>query len=95
MPLTTVEKTLLFGLLYLGIYLFVIVVAVPIEMYLTNRIKNKIIAFVLTNIIGLILMGCMDIWFFTLGGFKSTYLIFPLFSILALIQPGSDAKGYN
>ncbi len=92
MPPSTAEKILFSVLLYLGIYLFTIILVVPIEIYLTNRIKNKILSFVLTNVIGLILVGCIDIWFFTLGGFMSIYLIFPLFSILTLIRFNSDAK---
>ena len=92
MPPSTAEKILLSVLLYLGIYLFTIISVVPIEIYLTNKIKNKILSFVLINIIGLILMGCIDIWFFTLGGFRSIYLIFPLFSILTLVRFNSYVK---
>lgn len=92
MPPSTAEKVLLSVLLYLGIYLFTIIFVVTIEIYLTHRIKNKILSFVLTNVIGLILVGCIDIWFFTLCGFRSIYLIFPLFSILTLIRFNSDAN---
>ncbi|MGA4515676.1 pilus assembly protein PilB [Solibacillus silvestris] len=89
MPPSTAEKILLAVLLYLGIYLFTIIFVVPIEVYLNNRIKNKILFFVITNVIGLILVWCIDFW---LGGFMSIYLIFPLFSILTLIRFNSDAK---
>lgn len=92
MPPSAAEKILLSVLLYIGIYLFTIIFVVPIEIYLTNKIKNKILSFILTNVIGLILVGCIDIWFFTLGGFMSIYLIFPLFSILTLIRFNSDPK---
>ena len=89
MPPSTAEKIQLAVLLYLGIYLFTIIFVVPIEVYLNNRIKNKILFFVITNVIGLILVWCIDFW---LGGFMSIYLIFPLFSILTLIRFNSDAK---
>lgn len=79
-------------LLYLGIYFFTIIFVVPIVIYLTNRIENKIHSFILINVIGLMLIGCMDIWLFTLFSFKPLYLIFPLFSILTLIRFNSDAK---
>lgn len=92
MPPSTAEKIQLAVLLYLGIYLFTIIFVVPIDIYLTNRIKTKILFFVLTNVIGLFLVWCIDLWFFTLGGFMSVYLIFPLFSILTLIRFNSDAK---
>ncbi|MEK4531546.1 pilus assembly protein PilB [Solibacillus sp. FSL K6-1554] len=92
MPPSTAEKILLAVLLYLGIYLFTIIFVVPIEVYLNNRIKNKILFFVITNVIGLILVWCIDIWFFTLGDFMSIYLIFPLFSILTIIRFNSNAK---
>lgn len=92
MPLSTAEILMLSVLLYLGIYFFTIIFVVPIVIYLTNRTENKIHSFILINVIGLMLIGCMDIWFFTLFSFKSLYLIFPLFSILTLIRFNSDAK---
>lgn len=92
MPLSTAEILMLSVLLYLGIYFFTIIFVVPIVIYLTNSIENKIHSFIVINVIGLMLIGCMDIWFFTLFSFKSLYLIFPLFSILTLIRFNSNAK---
>lgn len=43
MPPSTAEKIQLAVLLYLGIYLFTIIFVVPIEIYLTNKIINKIL----------------------------------------------------
>ncbi|BAK16800.1 type II secretory pathway, ATPase PulE/Tfp pilus assembly pathway, ATPase PilB [Solibacillus silvestris StLB046] len=90
MPPSTAEKIQLAVLLYLGIYLFTIIFVVPIDIYLTNKKQNTF--FILTNVIGLILVWCIDIWFFTLGGFMSIYLIFPLYSFLTIIRFNSDVK---
>lgn len=92
MPPSTAQQIMLSVLLYLGIYFFTIIIVVPVEIYLTNRLKNRLLSFVLINVIGFILIGCMDRWFFTLYSLKSLYLVFPLFSILSLLRFNADAK---
>ncbi|MFE3575951.1 pilus assembly protein PilB [Lysinibacillus sp. NPDC059133] len=93
MPLSMYENAMLFVLFYLAIYLFTIVLVAPINIYISKKLGNKLISFILFNIIGLILIGCIDIWFLTLDNLISLYLIFPLFSILTIpfkkLQPNS------
>ncbi|RHW34032.1 pilus assembly protein PilB [Lysinibacillus yapensis] len=85
MPLSMFENLMLFVMLYLAIYFFTIVLAAPINIYISKKIKNKIVSIILFNIIGLMLIGCIDAWFLTIVDLMSVYLIFPLFSLLALI----------
>ncbi|MEK5231506.1 pilus assembly protein PilB [Lysinibacillus sp. FSL K6-0232] len=71
-------------MLFLAIYLFTAFLVVPINIYLSEKLGNRFVSFMLFNSIGFILIGCMDIWFLTLMDLKSLYLIFPLFSILTI-----------
>ena len=75
----------LFVMFFLGIYLFTIVTVVPINIYISKKIRNKLISFIVFNIIGLVLIVCIDIWFLTVIEFKSLYSLFPLFSIFSLV----------
>ncbi|KOY83102.1 pilus assembly protein PilB [Lysinibacillus macroides] len=84
MSLSMFEMLMFFVLFYLAIYLFTIVLVVPINIYISKKLENKLVSFILFNSMGFMLIGCIDIWFLTLGSFMSFYLIFPLFSILTL-----------
>jgi hypothetical protein len=92
MSFSRYENLMLFMLFYLGNYIFTIVLVAPINIYISKKFGNKLKSLILFNVIGLILIGCIDIWFFTLGDFNSIYLIFPLFSILSFIRFVSDVK---
>ncbi|MBE2925527.1 pilus assembly protein PilB [Anoxybacillus flavithermus] len=59
---TMFENLMMFTMIFLTIYLFTIAFVVPINIYITKKIDNKLISFVLFNIVGLILIGCVDIW---------------------------------
>ncbi|QPQ30927.1 pilus assembly protein PilB [Lysinibacillus sp. JNUCC 51] len=78
---STAENILFFVLIFLTIYFFTIILVAPINIYISKKLGNKLISFILFNIIGLILIGCIDIWFLDI---ISLYLIFPLFSILTI-----------
>lgn len=84
MSLSVFEMLMFFVLFYLAIYLFTIVLVVPINIYISKKLENKLVSFILFNSMGFMLISCIDIWFLTLGSFMSFYLIFPLFSILTL-----------
>lgn len=75
----------LFVLLFFAIYFFTISIVVPINMYISDKLRNKLISFFVFNIIGFLLIFCIDIWFLTAFEFKSLYLVFPLFSIFSLV----------
>lgn len=77
-------KLMIVIMIFLAIYLFTTFLVAPINIYISKKIRNKLISFILFNIIGFILIGCIDIWFLTLVDLKSLYLIFPLFSILTI-----------
>lgn len=77
-------KLMIVIMIFLAIYLFTTFLVAPINIYISKKFRNKLISFILFNIIGVILIGCIDIWFLTLVDLKSLYLIFPLFSILTI-----------
>lgn len=77
-------KLMIVIMIFLAIYLFTTFLVAPINIYISKKFRNKLISFILFNIIGFILIGCIDIWFLTLVDLKSLYLIFPLFSILTI-----------
>lgn len=81
---TMFENLMLFGLILLGIYLFTLIITVPIDFYLLSKINNKILYFILFNIIGLVLVGCINLWVLKIDALNSMFLIFPLFAILSL-----------
>lgn len=73
---------------FLGFYFFIIISALPINMYISKKIQNKLIAFILFNAVGFILVRyTIGIWIFSSVDYISIYLIFPLFSILSLVRP--------
>lgn len=80
----TTGKIALFVLIYFAVYFFTIIVVVPIHIYLSNKIKNRLISFIAFNCVGLLIVGSIDLWFLTDIEFKSLYMISPLFSILSL-----------
>ncbi|KIP19951.1 pilus assembly protein PilB [Anoxybacillus sp. FSL W8-0382] len=88
---TMFENLMMFTMIFLTIYLFTIAFVVPINIYITKKIDNKLISFVLFNIVGLILIGCVDIWVLKNFELKSLYLIFPLFAVLSLFQSNSKS----
>lgn len=90
--LTMFENLMIFVMTFFAIYLFTIIIVVPIDFFLSKKLENKIITFILFNIIGLVLIGCINIWVFKSLEMKSLYLIFPLFSILSLLQFDSNMK---
>ncbi|MGA3599827.1 pilus assembly protein PilB [Lysinibacillus agricola] len=81
---TMFENLMVSALIFLGLYLFTIIVAAPIDLYLMNRLKNKILYFILFNSIGLVLIACLNVWILKSDDLKSLFLIFPLFAILSL-----------
>ncbi|OJH20022.1 pilus assembly protein PilB [Bacillus obstructivus] len=90
--LTMFENLMIFVMTFFAIYLFTIIIVVPIDFFISKKLENKIITFILFNIIGLVLIGCINIWVFKSLEMKSLYLIFPLFSILSLLQFDSNMK---
>ncbi|GIN41883.1 hypothetical protein J19TS1_48320 [Heyndrickxia oleronia] len=90
--LTMFENLMIFVMTFFAIYLFTIIIVVPIDFFIFKKLENKIITFILFNIIGLVLIGCINIWVFKSLEMKSLYLIFPLFSILSLLQFDSNMK---
>ena len=90
--LTMFENLMIFVMTFFAIYLFTIIIVVPIDFFLSKKLENKIITFILFNIIGLVLIGCINIWVLKSLEMKSLYLIFPLFSILSLLQFDSNMK---
>ncbi|ATP39975.1 pilus assembly protein PilB [Solibacillus sp. R5-41] len=72
-------------LIFFAIYFFTITLVVPINIYFSNKIRNKLVSFIVFNIVGLILVVSIDIWFLSVFEFKSLYLTFPLFSIFSLV----------
>jgi len=85
---SALKEVVVISLIYfLGFYLFIIISALPINMYISKKIGNKLISFVLFNVVGFILVQyTIKIWFFSYLDYMSIYLIFPLFSILSLIR---------
>lgn len=81
---TMFENLMVSAFIFLGLYLFTIIVAAPIDLYLMNRLKNKILYFILFNSIGLVLIVCLNVWILKNNDLKSLFLIFPLFAILSL-----------
>lgn len=81
---TMFENLMISALIFLGLYLFTIIVVAPIDLYLMNRLKNKILYFILFNSIGLVLIACLNVWILKSDDLKSLFLIFPLFAILSL-----------
>lgn len=81
---TMFENLMISALIFLGLYLFTIIVAAPINLYLMNRLKNKILYFILFNSIGLVLITCLNVWLLKSNDLESLFLIFPLFAILSL-----------
>ncbi|MFJ8460154.1 pilus assembly protein PilB [Lysinibacillus xylanilyticus] len=81
---TMFENLMVSALIFLGLYLFTIIVAAPIDLYLMNRVKNKILYFILFNSIGLVLIACLNVWILKSDDLKSLFSIFPLFAILSL-----------
>lgn len=73
-------------LLFLGIYFFIITLVLPIDLFISKKTQNRIIAFILFNVVGLIFAYVIETWFFTSISFISIYFIFPVFSILSLIR---------
>lgn len=90
--LTMFENLMIFVMTFFAIYLFTIIIVVPIDFFISKKLENKIITFILFNIIGLVLIGCINIWVLKSLEMKSLYLIFPLFSILSLLQFDSNMK---
>lgn len=90
--LTMFENLMIFVMTFFAIYLFTIILVVPIDFFISKKLENKIITFILFNIIGLVLIGCINIWVLKSLEMKSLYLIFPLFSILSLLQFDSNMK---
>ena len=90
--LTMFENLMIFVMTFFAIYLFTIIIVVPIDFFISKKLENKIITFILFNIIGLVLIGCINIWVLKSLELKSLYLIFPLFSILSLLQFDSNMK---
>lgn len=84
-PSEVSELVMLCILFFSGFYFFIIVFVLPINIYISKKIRNKLSSFMLFNGIGGMLVGCIDIWLFTKVDFVSIYLIFPFFSILSLI----------
>lgn len=87
--LTIFEHLVIVVMTFLTVYLFTITLVVPIDIYISKKFKNKIILSILFNMIGLILVGCIDILIIKNIELKYLYLIFPLFSILSLFQINS------
>jgi len=81
---TMFENLMISALIFLGLYLFTIIVVAPIDLYLMNRLKNKILYFILFNSIGLVLIACLNVWILKSDDLKYLFLIFPLFAILSL-----------
>lgn len=81
---TMFENLMISAFIFLGLYLFTIIVAAPIDLYLMNRLKNKILYFILFNSIGLVLIACLNVWILKSDDLKYLFLIFPLFAILSL-----------
>jgi len=86
------EDLIFLGIIFLTIYIFIIVIAMPIEFYLSSKLKNKILSFILFNIIGLILISII-FWIMKDFELDSLYLIFPLFGVLTFFQPNFIFKG--
>lgn len=82
---TMYENLMLFVLIFLGIYLFTLIITVPINLYLLSKINNKIRYFILFNIIGVAIVGCINLWVLKIEGLTSMFLIFPLFAIFSLL----------
>ncbi|POZ56727.1 hypothetical protein LYSIN_01510 [Lysinibacillus sphaericus] len=82
---TMFENLMLFVLIFLGIYLFTLIITVPINLYLLSKINNKILYFILFNIIGVAIVGCINLWVLKIEGLTSMFLIFPLFAIFSLL----------
>ena len=89
---TMFENLVISALIFLGLYLFTIIVVAPIDLYLMNRLKNKILYFILFNSIGLVLIACLNVWILKSNDLKSLFLIFPLFAILSLSVEGYFKK---
>ncbi|KAB8127467.1 pilus assembly protein PilB [Gracilibacillus oryzae] len=89
---TTFENLVIVTMVFFTIYLFTIGCVLPINIYITKKMDNKLISFVLFNMVGLILIGCVDIWVLKIFELKSLYLIFVLFSVLSLIPFESEKK---
>jgi hypothetical protein len=81
---TMFENFMIAAFIFLGLYLFTIIVVAPIDLYLMNRLKNKILYFILFNSIGLMLIACFNVWILKSDDVKSLFIIFPLFAILSL-----------
>ncbi len=79
-------------LLFLAIYFLTIISAVPIHFFISKKINNKLISFIVFNGIGLVSIVCIDIWFLTVIELKSLYSVFPLFSILSLVFTTESRK---
>lgn len=82
---TMFENLMLFILIFLGVYLFTLIITVPIDLYLLSKINSKILYFILFNIIGVAIVGCINLWVLKIDGLTSMFLIFPLFAIFSLL----------
>ena len=89
---TMFENIMFFVLIFLGVYLFTLIVAAPIDFYLSNKLQNKLMYFILFNIIGALLLGCINYWILKIDALNSLFLIFPLFSILSLLVELNSKK---
>ncbi|AWE07685.1 pilus assembly protein PilB [Lysinibacillus sp. 2017] len=78
--------SLLFVFVFLAIYFFTVIFVLPLYLFFIKRFKNVLISLFLLNIIGLFIIGCIDIWLVTIFNSKSLYMIYPLFSILSLAR---------
>lgn len=81
---TMFENLMLFVLIFLGVYLFTLIITAPIDLYLLSKINSKILYFILFNIVGVAIVGCINLWVLKIDGLTSMFLIFPLFAILSL-----------
>lgn len=78
------EILTLFAMLFLAIYFFTIIFVLPLYFFITKKFKNILFSLFLLNIVGLIIICCIDVWFITIFDSKSLYMIYPLFSILTI-----------
>lgn len=90
--LETNGKLALLVLVFFAIYFFAITLVAPINIYISNKIRDNLGSFFVFNTIGLALVASIDTWFLTAMEFKSSYLIFPLFSILSLMLKSEKNK---
>lgn len=82
---TMFENLMLFILIFLGVYLFTLIITAPIDLYLLSKINSKILYVILFNIVGVAIVGCINLWVLKIDGLTSMFLIFPLFAIFSLL----------